>query len=47
MSASTVRSGDVFPDIEGDTPAGHVRVADFRGSKHVVVWTYPKDDTPG
>lgn len=32
-----------LPDSERDT----VRLGDFEGDRHVVVYFYPKDDTPG
>jgi peroxiredoxin Q/BCP len=39
--------GDTFPDIPLETPdGGSVRASDFRGRK-LVVFFYPKDDTPG
>lgn len=39
--------GDVFPDIPLETPdGGSVKASDFRGRK-LVVFFYPKDDTPG
>ena len=39
--------GDPMPDIALQTPAGgSVRPSDFRGRK-LVVFFYPKDDTPG
>ena len=39
--------GDVIPDVALETPAGGaVRPSDFRGRK-LVVFFYPKDDTPG
>ena len=39
--------GDVLPDIALETPqGGSVRPSDFRGRK-LVVFFYPKDDTPG
>jgi peroxiredoxin Q/BCP len=39
--------GDVFPDIALETPdGGKVRPSDFKGRK-LVVFFYPKDDTPG
>jgi peroxiredoxin len=47
VSGTTVHAGDEFPPIEGETPQGRLRLADFRGSKHVVFWSYPMDDTPG
>src|SRR5690606_8322355 len=45
MSAPDV--GDSLPDIALETPdGGSVRATDFRGRK-LVVFFYPKDDTPG
>ena len=39
--------GDAFPDIAMEAPDGSaVKVSDFAGRK-VVVFFYPKDDTPG
>ncbi|MEO6388576.1 MAG: peroxiredoxin [Croceibacterium sp.] len=39
--------GDAIPDIALETPdGGTVRPADFRGRK-LVLFFYPKDDTPG
>jgi peroxiredoxin Q/BCP len=39
--------GDPMPDIALETPAGgHVKPSDFRGRK-LVLFFYPKDDTPG
>ncbi|MFA7602103.1 MAG: peroxiredoxin [Novosphingobium sp.] len=39
--------GDVLPDIALETPDGRsVKPSDFRGRK-LVVFFYPKDDTPG
>jgi peroxiredoxin Q/BCP len=39
--------GDTIPDIALDTPdGGTVKVSDFRGGK-LVLFFYPKDDTPG
>jgi peroxiredoxin Q/BCP len=39
--------GDAFPDIALETPdGGKVKPSDFRGRK-LVVFFYPKDDTPG
>jgi peroxiredoxin Q/BCP len=43
-----VRVGDRAPDFELPDAAGRpVRLADFRGRKSVVLYFYPKDDTPG
>ena len=47
MSGTAVQPGDPLPDISGETQSGHLDLADFRGKKHVVLWTYPMDDTPG
>jgi thioredoxin-dependent peroxiredoxin len=42
-----VREGDVAPDFTAVTDAGErVSLSDFRG-KPVVLYFYPKDDTPG
>ena len=39
--------GDAMPDVALETPAGGtVRASDFRGRK-LVLFFYPKDDTPG
>jgi len=39
--------GDPIPDIELETPdGGSVRPSDFKGRK-LVLFFYPKDDTPG
>ncbi|MBU2588774.1 MAG: peroxiredoxin [Alphaproteobacteria bacterium] len=39
--------GDAIPDIAMETPeGGHVKPSDFVGSK-LVIFFYPKDDTPG
>lgn len=40
-------TGDTMPDIAMTTPdGGSVKLSDFRGQK-LVVFFYPKDDTPG
>lgn len=43
-----MKVGDSAPDFvlqaHDDT---QVRLSDFRGKKNVVVFFYPKDDTPG
>jgi len=42
-----LKSGDVAPDFTVQDHAGQVhRLADYRG-KNVVLWFYPKADTPG
>ncbi|MCF8278398.1 MAG: peroxiredoxin [Flavobacteriales bacterium] len=40
--------GDTAPDFELKDKAGNlVKLSDFRGEKSVVVYFYPKDETPG
>ena len=40
-------AGDAMPDIAMETPeGGSVKVSDFAGRK-LVVFFYPKDNTPG
>ena len=44
---SKLEAGDDFPDIAMETPdGGSVKPSDFRGRK-LVVFFYPKDNTPG
>ena len=44
---STIKVGDMAPDFTAITDAGTtVRLSDYRG-KRVVLYFYPKDDTPG
>ena len=45
--STNVKAGDEFPPIAGQTPEGPLDLSDYRGARHVVLWTYPKDDTPG
>jgi peroxiredoxin Q/BCP len=41
-------AGDAAPDFALEDQHGRtVRLSDFRGRKNVVVYFYPKDDTPG
>ena len=43
-----VQAGEVAPDFElPDSEMEMVRLADFAGTKTVVLYFYPKDDTPG
>ena len=43
-----VNVGDAAPDFSLPDAAGkQVRLSDFRGRKSVVLYFYPKDDTPG
>ena len=50
MSTSTIRRpgvGDALPDIALESPdGGRVKPSDFAGKK-LVLFFYPKDDTPG
>ena len=44
---SSVRSGDVAPDFELISGDGRtVRLSDYRGKSEVVLFFYPKDDSP-
>jgi peroxiredoxin Q/BCP len=43
-----VKVGDPAPDFEGPTADGtRLGLKDFVGKKNVVLYFYPKDDTPG
>lgn len=43
-----VKAGDQAPDFEGPTSDGsRLGLKDFVGKKKVVLYFYPKDDTPG
>ncbi|HWY76960.1 MAG TPA: redoxin domain-containing protein, partial [Verrucomicrobiae bacterium] len=43
----TLKEGDVAPDFTAATNGGGmVSLADYRG-KNVILYFYPKDDTPG
>ena len=47
MMTDRLDVGDTMPDLALETPAGgSVRPSDFRGRK-LVLFFYPKDDTPG
>lgn len=47
-SAVTLSEGHFAPDFTVETDdAGTLTLSDFRGKKNVVVYFYPKDDTPG
>ena len=48
MPTAEPRVGERAPDFTLPTQAGNtVGLRDFRGTKHVVLYFYPKDDTPG
>lgn len=42
-----IKVGEPLPGISGETQKGHLDLAEFRGTKAVVLWAYPKDLTPG
>jgi peroxiredoxin Q/BCP len=46
--ASGIQVGDAAPDFDlPDASGRRVRLADFKGKRGVVLYFYPKDDTPG
>ncbi len=46
--APGIKAGDRAPEFELPDGAGKtVRLADFRGKQPIVLYFYPKDDTPG
>jgi peroxiredoxin Q/BCP len=45
---AAINVGDAAPEFElPDASGKRVRLSDFRGKKSVVLYFYPKDDTPG
>ena len=45
---AAVNVGDAAPEFDlSDSSGKRVRLSDFRGKKSVVLYFYPKDDTPG
>lgn len=47
MAETELKAGDIAPEFTATTDAGAtVKLSDFRG-KRVVLYFYPKDDTPG
>ncbi len=45
---SSIEVGQKAPDFElPDAEGKRIRLADFRGKKAIVLYFYPKDDTPG
>lgn len=43
-----LKSGDSAPNFQlPDADMETVKLSDFKGKKHVVLYFYPKDDTPG
>jgi peroxiredoxin Q/BCP len=48
LSEIKIRIGDQAPEFEGPTSDGsQLGLKDFVGKKNVVLYFYPKDDTPG
>ena len=47
-SEPAIKAGDTAPDFSlPDRTGNTVRLSDYRGKKAVVLYFYPKDDTPG
>lgn len=47
MSDTNLKIGDAAPDFALKSEAGQtVKLSDYRG-RRVIVYFYPKDDTPG
>lgn len=45
---AAIQEGKPAPDFSAEDEAGNrVRLSDFKGKKNVVLYFYPKDDTPG
>jgi thioredoxin-dependent peroxiredoxin len=43
-----IRVGDAAPDFALEAPDGRtIRLSDYRGQKNVVLFFYPRDETPG
>ena len=47
IGMAVVEVGSVAPEFVLPGTAGEVRLADFRGKQNVVLYFYPKDNTPG
>ncbi len=47
-STNTLKVGDIAPDFKlADANGNYVSLQDFKGTKNVVLFFYPKDETPG
>jgi thioredoxin-dependent peroxiredoxin len=48
MTSREINVGDTAPDFKLPSTKGHdISLKEFRGKKNVVIYFYPKDDTPG
>jgi peroxiredoxin Q/BCP len=48
IKMSSIKIGELAPDFELNASNGEkVKLSDYRGEKHVVLYFYPKDMTPG
>jgi len=48
VSVQKVKTGDIAPDLTLPSQDGkEVRLSDFKDQKNVVLYFYPKDNTPG
>lgn len=48
MANSSIKVGDRAPDFTLTSQSGEsIKLSDFTGKKSVVIYFYPKDDTPG
>lgn len=47
ITPQNVAEGDSAPDFTLPTDNGSLCLSDYRGKKNVLVFFYPKDDTPG
>jgi thioredoxin-dependent peroxiredoxin len=43
----TVQVGAMAPNFTLPGTGGDIRLSDFRGKKAVILYFYPKDNTPG
>jgi len=44
---TTIQTGLMAPDFILPGTGGTIRLSDFQGKKNVVLYFYPKDNTPG
>lgn len=47
IDTTTLTEGQPAPDFTLPTDTGSVCLSDYQGKKNVLVYFYPKDDTPG